>query len=201
MTTPVVADLIVGPARVFYAPTGTALPDENAIDYGDAWGGAWVELGTTKTPVTAKIEIERGEAMVEQSTLVLKRWIKSEKLAIETVIAELSTAHLALLMEGTETTTAAGAGQVAMKELEVGNTNIMTARAWGFEGLYRTDAGVNFPIRLFVYRANSVINGDLEFGKADYTGMPLRIEALGDVSKADGKQLFMLQKVTAAATS
>ena len=45
MTTPVVADLIVGPARVFYAPVGEALPDESSIGYGDAWGGNWTEVG------------------------------------------------------------------------------------------------------------------------------------------------------------
>lgn len=201
MATPIVADLIVGPATVYYAPAGTALPDEDAIDYGDAWGGSWVALGTTKTPVTVKFEVERGEAMVEQSTVPLKRWIISEKAAIETVIAELNTDSLQLLMEGTETVTAAGAGQVGMSEFEMGDTNTMTVRAWGFEGLYLTDAGVSFPVRVFIYRATSVINGDLEFGKADYTGMPLRIEALGDVTKAMGKRLVKVQKVTAVATS
>ena len=201
MTTPVVADLIVGPARVFYAPVGEALPDESSIGYGDAWGGNWTEVGTTKVPVTVKYEVERGEAMVEQSTAVLKRWIKTEKLALETVLAELSTAHMGLLLEGTETTTAAGAGQVGMKELEVGDTWQMSERAWGFEGLYKTDAGAEFPIRLFVYRATSVINGDMEFGKNDTTGMPLRVEALADVSQAAGKRLMKIQKVTTAATS
>ena len=85
-------------------------------------------------------------------------------------------------------------------ELEVGDTWQMSERAWGFEGLYQNDAGAQFPIRLFVYRATSVINGDMEFGKNDTTGMPLRVEALADVSQAAGKRLMMVQKVTAAAT-
>lgn len=201
MTTPIVADLIVGPARTFYAPVGETLPDENSVNYGDDWGGNWMEVGTTKTPITVKYEVERGEAMVEQSTAVLKRWITAEKLSLETVLAELNMASLVLLLQGTVTVTAAGVGQVGKAELEAGDTVVMTERAWGFEGLYQTDAGVQFPIRLFVYRATSVINGDLEFGKADTTGMPLLVEALADVSQDAGKRLMMLQKVKAAATA
>ena len=201
MTTPTVADLIVGPARVFYAPVGETLPDENSVDYGDAWGGNWAEVGTTKTPVTAKYEVETAEAMVEQVTAAIKRWITSEKLSFETVLAEMDIDILNLLIEGTVTTTAAGASQVGMKELEAGNTWIMTEKAWGFEGLYQDDSGNQFPIRLFIYRATARINGDMEFGKADTTGYPLRVEALADVSQAAGKQLMKLQKVTAAATA
>ena len=195
------ADIIIGPARIFYAPIGEALPDETTIEYGEAWGGNWEEIALTKTPFTMNRDLSTVDVMVEQSTLPVKRVATEEKVAFETTLAELTADYLQLAMEGTVTDTAAGAAQVGMEELEAGGQAILTERTWAVEGLYTTTAGVNFPIRIQIYRATAVLNGELTFGKADSAGIPLRIDALGDLSKAVGKQLFKVQKVLAAATS
>ena len=36
---------------------------------------------------------------------------------------------------------------------------IMAEYAWGFEGEYRTDAGVQFPIRFFLFKGTAKLNG------------------------------------------
>lgn len=195
------ADIIIGPARVFHAPVGEAIPDETTVAYGADWGGNWEEIALTKTPFTMNRDVSTFDAMVEQSTLPVKRAVTEEKVAFETTLAELTADHLQLGMGGTATSTPAGAGQVAFEELNAGGQAVLDERAWGVEGVY-VDANNNrFPIRMFIWRATAVLNGELAFGKGDSSGIPLRIDSLGDLTKAVGAQLFKFQKVTAAATS
>ena len=194
------ADIIIGPARIFYAPIGEALPADS-LAYGGTWTGNWEEIALTKTPFTMKRDLSTVDVMVEQSTLPVKRVATEEKVSFETTLAELTGDYLQLAMEGTNTVTAAGAAQVGKEELLAGGQADLTERTWAVEGLYETAAGVKFPIRLQIYRATAVLNGDLTFGKADSAGIPLLIDALGDLSKPVGEQLFIFQKVTAAATA
>lgn len=187
---------------MFYAPIGEDLPDENAVGYGDAWTGNWEEIALTKTPFTMKRDLSTFDVMVEQSTLPVKRSATEEKVSFETTLAELTGDYLQLAMEGTNTPTAAGAGQVGMEELLAGGEVSLTERTWAVEGVYILADGVTkFPIRLQIWRATSVLNGDLAFAKGDSAGIALRIDALGDFSKPVGQQLFKFQKILAAATS
>ncbi|MCB8988082.1 MAG: hypothetical protein H6661_10085 [Ardenticatenaceae bacterium] len=195
------ADILIGPATIWYAPVGEALPDPNTVNYGDDWGGNWEKMALTKEPVTANRDVSAFDVMVEQSTLPVKRGVTEEKVTIETILAEFLAASLKLAMEGTVTTTVAGAGQVGMDEIEGGGQTTLSEYAWGIEGKYIDASGNIFPVRVFIYRGTAVLNGELQFAKGDSTGIPLRIETLGDLSKVVGKQLWKIQKVTAAATS
>lgn len=195
------ADIIIGPARVFHAAVGTALPADS-VAYGAAWTTptGWTEIGLTKTPITMNRDLTTVDVMVEQSTLPVKRVATEEKVAFETTLVEITADLLQLAMGGTVTDTAAGASQVGKEELVAGGQAILPEYTWAIEGLYTTAAGVNFPIRLQIYRATVVLNGELQFGKSEETGIPLRIDALGDLSKTVGAQLFRFQRVLAAAT-
>jgi len=195
------ADILIGPATIWYAPVGETLPDPDSVDYGDDWGGNWDKMALTKEPVTANRDVSTFDVMVEQSTLPVKRSVTEEKVTIETTLAEFLASSLKLAMEGTVTTTAAGAGQVGMDEIEGGGQTLLSEYAWGIEGKYIDAAGAIFPVRVFIYRGTAVLNGELQFAKGDSTGIPLRIETLGDLTKDVGKQLWKIQKVTAAATS
>jgi hypothetical protein len=73
--------------------------------------------------------------------------------------------------------------------------------AWGFEGFYENATGVKFPVRVFVYRANAILNGALTFAKGAAAGVPIQIQALNDTAKTVGEQLISIQRVTAVATS
>lgn len=195
------ADIIIGPARIFSAPIGTALPADS-VAYGAAWASpvGWEEIALTKTPFTMNRDLSTVDVMVEQSTLPVKRVATEEKVSFETTLAELTADLLKLAMGGTVTDTAAGAAQVGKEELVAGGQAILEERTWAVEGVYTTTAGVNFPIRIQIWRATAVLNGELTFGKADSAGIPLKIDALGDLSKPVGEQLFKFQKVLAAAT-
>jgi len=195
------ADILLSPATIWYAPVGEALPDETTIAYGEAWGGNWDQFALTKTPVTLNRDVSTFDVFVEQTTVPLRRAITEEKMTIETQLAEFMGDALALVMGGTNTATAAGAGQVAYEKVVAGGEWTLPERAWGIEGKYIDADGDQFPVRLFLYRATVKLGGELSFQKGDYVGIPVQIEALGDTSKAIGAQLIEIHRVTAAATS
>lgn len=199
-----VGDIIIAPATVYYAPVGEPLPSMHTIDFGEAWGGNWVNVGYTLTPITFKYNQDLFSLEVEQVTPPVKRLRTKEELMIETTLAEITAVNLGLAMDGTVTTTAAGASVRANETFEVGGKTAITERAWGFEGFFKYDGSTNqfqLPVRWFVYKANSVMNGNLEFSKKAAMGIPLQINALADTSKVLGKQMAVFQKVTAKMTS
>lgn len=199
-----VTDIIIAPASVYYAPFGEPLPSLNTVDFGEAWGGNWVNVGYTLTPITLKYSQELFTLEVEQVTPPVKRLRTKEELMIETTLAEITAANLGLSMDGTVTTTAAGASVRANETFEVGGKTAITERAWGFEGFFKYDGASNqyqLPVRWFVFKANSILNGNLEFSKKAAMGIPIQINALADASKAIGKQLAVFQKVTGKMTS
>lgn len=199
-----VSDIIIAPATVYYAPVGEPLPSVHTIDFGEAWGGNWVNVGYTLTPISMKYNQELFSVEVEQVTLPVKRARVKEELMIETTLAEITMANLGLSMDGTVTMVAAGASQRAHETFEVGGKTAITERAWGFEGFFKYDGASNqysLPIRVFVFKANSVLNGNLEFSKKAAVGIPLQINGLGDSGKVLGKQLAIFQKVTSKTNS
>lgn len=195
-----VTDILITPAKIYRAPVGEALPDESAIDYDEAWGGGWVNLGYTLQPVTLNYNREVFELMVEQVNGAVKRRVTNEVAIIETVLAESTPTNIGYAIGGTVTTTAAGVGQVAYQELKAGGSTLLTEAAWGLEGLYENATGVKFPVRVFLYKATAILNGPLTFAKAAGVGVPIQISALNDTGKTVGEQLISIQRVTAVAT-
>ena len=191
-----IADMVQGPVRVFYAPVGEAEPADS-VAFGAAWGGNWVEVGRTAEPLTLGYDVTTHESESQQDTLPLKRTKVSERVALETLLKEITAANLQLVLGGAVTTTAAGSGQVGKEVLEGGGEFKMDERAWGFEGRYTDDAGTNFPIRFFVRRATSVINGGLNWAKDADVGIPLKVEVLQPL---DGAKAWHHERVIAAAT-
>jgi len=195
-----VSDIIITPATVWYAPVATALPDETSVAYGAAWGGAWVSLGTTLEPVKLSFDKELLKLTIEQALSAVKMPVISEEAAIETVLAEMTAVNLALAMGGTSTVTAAGAAQKGFFAIEAGGEPAATEYAWGFEG-YSVISAVKQPIRLFFYKGVATLGGELEFAKAKATGINLHVDAIPDTTLALGKQLMVLHRVTAPASS
>lgn len=197
------SDIMIAPANVWYSPLGTALPDETTVDYGAAWPAGWISLGLTLNPVEMSLELETFELEVEQIANPIKRQKTKETLSIETTLAELTAANLKLALGSTQTiaTTAAGAAQHGFEELLAGGEVYLPEYQLGFEG-YTLDAqNRQLPVRLFIYRANFVINGALSFARKAAAGIPLKIDALADTSKTAGQQLLAFQRVTAWKTS
>lgn len=196
-----VTDILVTPAKIYYAPVGEALPDETSVGYGDAWGGNWVDLGYTLEPVSLSYETETFELEVEQITLPVRRVRTKETVMIETSLAEMTATNLALVVDGTATTTAAGVGQVGFDEILAGGAVDLSEYAWGFEGFRVTAANVRLPVRVFLYRGQAVLNGQLTFAKGAGVGIPIQVKALPDTTQAAGEQILVIHNVTAVATT
>lgn len=202
MGNPVVANIIFGPATLWQAPVGEAVPDETSVAVGADWGGNWEKLGFTKSGAAALYEFETAEADVQELLTSPKRWKTAEKMSVELALAELIADYLQLAVgAGTVATTAAGASQVGFEQLQVGGVRVIDEYQIGLEGTFRDANGNSFPIRYFIHKANIMINGAFEFAKDGQPGVPVKIDALGDYSKTAGNQLFTFQRVTAAATS
>lgn len=202
MGTPVVANIVYGPAVLWYAPVGETVPDETSVAVGADWGGNWERMGFTKEGAAALYEFEVGEAEVQELLTTPKRWKTAEKMSVEVALAELIADYLQLgVSAGTVATTAAGASQVGYEELQVGGQRVMDEYAVGIEGTFRASDGTEFPIRYFIHKANIMINGAFEFAKDGQPGVPVKVDALADASKSAGNQLFTFQRVTAVATS
>lgn len=203
MTTPVVTNIITGGATIWKAPVGEALPDEDSIDYGVDWGGNWERVGFTKAPLAMLYEFDVMEVEVEEALASVGRVKTAERLSLETTLAELTAEYLALVAGGgTVTTTAAGVGTVGKEELSVGGSAALAKAIWGFEGKYIDANGVSFPIRVFIWIATAMINGEITFSKknGEYPGIPLKVDALEDVSQAEGERLWKWLRVTEAGT-
>ncbi len=196
-----IKDIILSPATIWYAPVGETPPDPNSVGYGEDWGGDWENLGYTNAPLAISINRETYEVSVEQLAVPVKEIVTGESATFETTLVEFTGDNMLLAFGGELTETLAGVGQVGMTELETGGATTLQLYAFGFEGLHQDDDNNEFPIRIFVYKANAVLNGQLQFAKAQEAGMPLQIKAKPDTSKALGKQLYKVQKVHTLATS
>lgn len=200
MGDPVVGNIFKSGAIVWIAPAGEALPVADTIAAGAAWGGNWSRVGFTKAPVAVKYEDEEHDVDVEEFLSSVDRYKISEKIMVETVLAELTADYLKLGIGGTVTTVAATTELVGKDILEAGNDAIKPKYVVGFEGTYVNAAGVSLPVRFFVHRATVKLNGELTFSKknGDYTGVPLQVSGLANT--ASNGRLFKFERVTAPKT-
>lgn len=204
MAVETVSNLLKSKATVWFAPYGESLPDETSVAAGASWGGNWAKVGWTKAPLAMRYEYETADMAIEQALGALDRRKTSESAAFETMLAEATALSLALasgMGSSDVTETAAGASQKAFEELEVGNEVVLDKYAVGFEGITYDSSGTEQPVRVFFTRATITINGELTFSQKDddYTGVPVRIDALADASNS--YKMFKWQRVTAPASS
>jgi hypothetical protein len=136
--------------------------------------------------------------MVEQAMSKIGSKVTAETLTLETSLAEFTLANLQLLWPGILTITPAAVGQPGTEKLVGGNAICLSTIQWGFEGLYQNeDCSVNLPLRFFC-EGESEMGGQLEFGKATQTGLPLKVEASYSFAT---NTLYEWFKVTAPALS
>lgn len=201
MTDPVRANIIKTHATMWYAPEGETLPDETSVAAGGDWGGNWEKLGYTSAPLTMTYEDTRMQIKVEEWLAdAIDEYRTEESGMLETELAEVTAAYLALMTGNTPIETAAGVGQKAFEDMSIGGQARVEVYAFGFEGV-RYDANDNaLPIRFFAPRATFKVNGKMEWSqKTDsYTRVPVQIKALGDPDNSG--RLFKMERVTAPAS-
>jgi hypothetical protein len=194
-----VSDILVSPVRILRSPTGTTLPADS-LAAGGAWPAGWTEFGYTKTPLSVEYAFESLDYDIQESLAAVGRTKIKEELKIETTLAEYNLTNLDLAWDAYLSLTSSGSGVTGKEELTLGDQPEMEVLQWGFEGSYVSAAGNTHPFRVIVWKATSEVGGKLEFGKADTTGIPLKLAAISDMTKSANQRLVKFVKITAPAT-
>ena len=197
-------DILIGPGRLYRAPLTTANPDESTVDYGEAWGGQWVDMGDLieGSPVTISIPEEFTKVYTEQTTAPKNAVRTRREFMIKATLAEHTVANMAVVLQGAaESTAAAGGGQKAYSEIPFGTEAEVDLWKWGIEALRKDAADNNQPVRWFLHRGYIRLAGDTAYAKQNPTGVPIEITILGDGSQPQGEELGILQIVTSQATA
>lgn len=194
-----VAAITMSNAKLFYAPVGTTLPADS-LAVGAAWPVGWVVYGLTSAPLVVAYSYETKAPEIQEAMGAVKRKKVSEEATLETTMAQLDFAGLPSLWGGTNTVVASGVGQVGKETFKIGGAAQLPIRMWGFEAEQEDEEGNVFPVRGFIWKATSEEGGELEFSKEDWTGIPLKLSALEDLSRTKGERLFQLVRVIEAAS-
>lgn len=194
-------DILIAPAVIYRAPVGTALPDPDDVDYGEAWTAPWENMGYTNAPLTINRSEEIFAVEVQQLSTPIKRRRTAETVTAKTVFVEATAETLELFLAGTTTVVAAGASVRPREDVEFGGLPVIDEYAWGFESLYVDADGEEWPTRVFFYRGTASPDGDVNMDRKNVTGIPIMITAIPDTTKATGKQLGLFQKVTGDVTA
>lgn len=197
-------DILIGPGKLYRAPLAEANPDESTIDFGEAWGGNWTNMGDflEGSPITLSMPEEFTKVYTEQATSPKNAVRTRREFMIKGTLAEHSVANMAILLQGTaETTAAAGGGQKGYSDIPFGTETEVDFYKWGIEAT-RKDANDNDqPVRWFLHKGYIRLAGDVPYAKQNPTGVPIEITILGDGSQAAGEELGILQIVTANYTA
>lgn len=196
-------DILIGPGRLFYAPLAEAVPDETTVAFGATWGGNWVDLGDfiEGNPPELGLTDTDTKVFTELSTAPKNAVRTQREMKITCTLAHHSAANLALLLQGTQTDTAAGAAQKGYSEITFGSQSDINFYQWGIE-TFRKDAVDNKqPVRWFLHKGYVKPSGGIKYSKKDPTGVQIEITVLADGSQAAGEEMGILQIVTAATTT
>jgi hypothetical protein len=196
-------DVLIGPGKLYRAPTGTANPDETTVAYGAAWGGSWTDMGDFPegNPITIGMAETVAKVYGQQTTAPKKQSRTRRELIVKGALLELSAANVAIAVDGAVSTTAAGAAQKGYSEVAIGVQADITEYKWGVEALRVDSAGSNQPIRWFFNRGSMKLSGDLAHDKTKESMIPFEISIFEDTTAAAGEELGVYQVVTAAATT
>lgn len=193
-----VENILIGYAKIWTAPVGTAFPAAT-VAYGASWGGSWAYLGDTLEPLTLTVDRTTFEVEIQQSNQAVKQAITGQPISFSTTMAEHTADLLNKVLLGTVVTTPAATGVPGYDTLEFGGETIPNVLAVGFEALYVTAANVSLPVRYMFYRGSITMGGDISFDKGAAAGIPVNVQVLSDTSKAVGKQTGRIQIVNSVA--
>lgn len=195
-------DVLVSGATVLYSDTGTALPDETSVGF-NAYGSwsSWTTVGETATPVGVDHSKSYYAYETQQRSYATDMRTVARSTSVNFAVDELSGAMLALLLDGTNTATGAGAGQKAYNAITWGSNITTTTKQWAFEGYRLDSAGTQQPVRFFFYKAVLSVAGEFVFNKGNHTVVPCTLYCMADTSKTAGQDVGLIHLVTAPASS
>lgn len=187
------ANIIVGPARLLVAPSGTALPTLDGTVDPVTFVVAWKEVGYTDAGVQLAYTPGVKDIMVDEEMATVKKILDSEKCVLTTVLAEATLTNLSrAISASTLTQVAADVTHAQLDILEFGSgllNEIMVA----MEGL--NQAGKQ---RIIIgYRAVAEANVQSTFKRNDKLMFPVQFGLLADSTKTAGKRLVKMVDLVA----
>lgn len=188
------SNVIVGPARMLIAPTGSTLPTLDGTVEPVVWDPAWIEVGYTEDGTKLAYQPTLKEIMVDEEPAPVKRSLDTEKATISANVAESTLVNLnAAISASTLTSQAADATHAQTKTLKVGGGSLTEVMV-GLEGLSPTGRQ-----RIIIgYRAQAQANIQLQFKRNDKTIIPVELSLLADSTKPSGENLFEVVDFLAA---
>jgi hypothetical protein len=193
-----VADLMISPAKLYFSPEGTTLPADT-VPYGGAWPTAWDGVGVTSSTLVVAYTYDTVDADYQEFLSPIDRAKSKEEAKFECTLGQIDLDIIQLTWSGTNINTPASTGVAGVQAWNVGGKSRLQKYQWGFEGLQIDSSGNELPVRGFIYRATPAAGGQLEFGKANWTGTALSLMGLADPNRARGDQLFTIRRVIAPA--
>lgn len=197
-----VLDVLVTGATVLYSDTGTSLPDETTVGFNaySSWT-SWTTVGETATPVGVDHSKSYYAYETQQRSYPTDMRVVAKSTSFNFGVDELSGAMLALLLDGTNTPTAAGASQKAYNAITWGSNLTTTTKQWAFEGFRLDSEGTQQPVRFFFYKAVLSIAGEFVFNKGSHTVVPCTLYTFADTGKTAGQDVGLIHYVTAPTTA
>jgi hypothetical protein len=162
-------------------------------------GSGWKRFGFTAEPLTTGYNFEVARADIQEALGTVKVRKTSHEMMLETTIAEINPVMQFLQWGGKLTIVPAATGQPGKTVLDVGGSNILKNRRFGFEARDVDDDGNDLPLRVILWRATATEGSELEFSKSDFTGAPVKFEALEDMSRPYDERFFRWYRITAPA--
>lgn len=189
------ANVLVGPARLLVAPSGSTLPTWVAGVL--TWDPTWLEVGYTDkgtdlayTPTVTDID-------VDEETAPVKKILTKEKAIISCSMAEATLKNISRAISASIfTATPAGVGTPGLEEVDVGTGTLQECMV-GLEGI----SPKGFERYIVGYRALAQSAVKMAFQRTTKTSIPLELDLLADSSKALGKRLYKMVDKVAAPTS
>ena len=200
MATERINNILIGPARVFLADPNIDLPHETTVAYGDDWPADWDPLGLLMdgSGVQMRHSLTRKQVRADGIILPVKSVPTQREIAFAFSLLEYTPENLEYVFgDSVLTTTPAGGGQKAWKQLVVGGGQDCDSYCVGMEAFRKDSAGNKQPVRWRLYEGTVDPDGETPFQQGSESALPLVCMALYN---DDAGQVAELQYVTAPST-
>jgi hypothetical protein len=194
---------ILGPGKLYRSPLATANPDESTIDFDEAWGGSWIDMGDFPegSQITVSIKDTIYKVYSERKTTARAVTRTRREAMAKGALLDHTPANMAIALQGTaETTPAAGGGQKGFTEIPFGSQSEVDLYKWGVEGHLIDDDGNKQPVRWFFHQGFFMTTSEISYSKTKESMIGFEIHIIGDDDQAAGEDLGILQLVTDQAT-
>lgn len=204
MSAPVVANILYGPAVVWFKSVDSTF-NPATLDTTGATSGLpspWVRYGFTEGPTAFKYNRTEKSVMSNEHLSAVARFATMEEGTFTFTLLEPNPGifNLAAGLEYTTSVGAASSGVPAFEQFTVGDQPGLAEHMWCLSSTYRNAAGVALPVRLYIWRGTSRLTNALAWEREETPKLEVEISAMVDVNRQLSQRLFAYRKVTAPAT-